>query len=163
MRSSCTGRTANKIASLDHCLCLSCPIPYDTMPFLKHRHSSQQPDITVYPAFHLYIAQTLPSNATAFEGLDTLRHKSVSHTLVPKTAPSFSSKTSMPGCNAAPEVLANVRQEEAYQGRPIDVWSSGVVLYAMLFFRYPFDERPGDAPHQRQQLFIDRIQAGDVQ
>lgn len=74
-----------------------------------------------------------------------------------------SSKISRTDCTAAPEVLANVRQEEAYQGRPIDVWSSGVVLYAMLFFRYPFDERPGDAPHQRQQLFIDRIQAGDVQ
>ena len=33
----------------------------------------------------------------------------------------------------------------------------------MLFFRYPFDERAGDAPNLRQQLFIDRIQAGDVQ
>ena len=96
------------------------------------------------------------------QGTKAFRHKDVSHIVVPKAAPSCS-KTSRTNCTAAPEVLANVRQEEAYQGRPIDVWSSGVVLYAMLFFRYPFDERPGDASHQRQQLFIDRIQAGDVQ
>lgn len=72
-------------------------------------------------------------------------------------------------CFAAPEVLGNVRQDEFYEGRPADVWSSGVVLYSMLFCRYPFDERKGDPPNERQhaqhrqQLFIERIQAGDIE
>lgn len=68
---------------------------------------------------------------------------------------------------AAPEVLGNVRHA-GYSGRAADVWSSGVVLFAMLFCRYPFEARRGDPPNNRQyqqarqKLFIERIQRGDV-
>ena len=53
-------------------------------------------------------------------------------------------------CNAAPEVIANSR---AYDGKLADVWSSGVMLYVMLFCEYPF-ERAEDAadPHRFQRV-----------
>jgi serine/threonine-protein kinase SRK2 len=51
---------------------------------------------------------------------------------------------------AAPEVIANSR---TYDGKLADVWSSGVMLYVMLFCEYPF-ERPEDAgdPHRFQKV-----------
>ena len=53
-------------------------------------------------------------------------------------------------CNAAPEVIANSR---TYDGKLADVWSSGVMLYVMLFCEYPF-ERAEDAadPHRFQRV-----------
>ena len=41
---------------------------------------------------------------------------------------------------AAPEVLRSARSE-GYDSKQADVWSSGVMLYAMLFCCYPFDRR----------------------
>ena len=54
------------------------------------------------------------------------------------------------GARAAPEVIANSR---TYDGKLADVWSSGVMLYVMLFCEYPF-ERPEDAgdPHRFQKV-----------
>ena len=53
---------------------------------------------------------------------------------------------------AAPEVIANSR---TYDGKLADVWSSGVMLYVMLFCEYPF-ERAEDAgdPHRFQKVQI---------
>lgn len=49
------------------------------------------------------------------------------------------SKVGTPGYTA-PEVITNVK---GYDGKQADVWSAGVMLYTMLFARYPF-ERPDD-------------------
>ena len=43
-------------------------------------------------------------------------------------------------CTAAPEVLRSARNA-GYDSKQADVWSSGVMLYAMLFCCYPFDRR----------------------
>ena len=40
----------------------------------------------------------------------------------------------------APEVLRSARSD-GYDSKQADVWSSGVMLYAMLFCCYPFDRR----------------------
>ena len=49
---------------------------------------------------------------------------------------------------AAPEVLHTMRRK--YDGKPADVWSCGVVLFPMLFCRFPFDPREGDVEKDRQ-------------
>ncbi|KAL4434192.1 hypothetical protein ABPG75_000633 [Micractinium tetrahymenae] len=65
------------------------------------------------------------------------------------------SKVGTPGYTA-PEVIQNVR---GYDGKMADIWSAGVMLYTMLFARYPF-ERPEDKKldqHQRLQRILHRI------
>lgn len=43
--------------------------------------------------------------------------------------------------HAAPEVISNAQRR--YCGQKADTWSCGVLLYVLLFHRYPF-ERSGD-------------------
>ncbi|PRW59234.1 sulfur stress regulator [Chlorella sorokiniana] len=65
------------------------------------------------------------------------------------------SKVGTPGYTA-PEVIQNIR---GYDGKMADVWSAGVMLYTMLFARYPF-ERPEDKKlnqHDRLQRILHRI------
>jgi serine/threonine protein kinase len=53
-------------------------------------------------------------------------------------------------------VIQNVR---GYDGKTADIWSAGVMLYTMLFARYPF-ERPEDKKlnqHDRLQRILHRI------
>ena len=57
------------------------------------------------------------------------------------TGPGCSALRSLPVClSAAPEVISNRKH---YDGVKADIWSSGVMLYVMLFGQYPF-ERPED-------------------
>eukprot|EP00884_Botryococcus_braunii_P002408 jgi/Botrbrau1/12168/Bobra.0186s0076.1 len=58
----------------------------------------------------------------------------------------------------APEVLTNRCR---YDGKQADVWSSGVMLYAMLFCQYPF-ERPEDMDNPRRNTqIVKRITKGE--
>lgn len=62
---------------------------------------------------------------------------------------------------AAPEVL---RQGGIYDGKLADVWSSGVLLYVMLFVQYPF-QQPFDRflpPRTQFQNVAQRILDGTV-
>lgn len=61
---------------------------------------------------------------------------------------------------AAPEVLHTMRRK--YDGKPADVWSCGVVLFTMLFCRFPFDPREGDIEKDRQSKFLQRLKSADV-
>lgn len=48
---------------------------------------------------------------------------------------------------AAPEIF-----NRQYDGKKVDVWASGVMLYAMLFARYPF----AGPPKEPTQDFVAR-------
>ncbi|KAK9828933.1 hypothetical protein WJX72_002887 [[Myrmecia] bisecta] len=63
------------------------------------------------------------------------------------------SKVGTPGYTA-PEIISNMRH---YDGKMVDLWSAGVMLYVMLFCEYPF-ERPADAQDTRRfQNILQRI------
>ena len=57
----------------------------------------------------------------------------------------------------APEVLTNERH---YDSKLSDVWSSGVMLYAMLYCRYPFERPEDQGNRRREQLIMQRACAG---
>ena len=42
-------------------------------------------------------------------------------------------------CYAAPEMLTRAGQQHGYVGHPVDIWSSGVTLFAMLCGYLPFE------------------------
>jgi protein-serine/threonine kinase len=48
---------------------------------------------------------------------------------------------------AAPEVIMG----QPYDGRAVDAWSFGVLLYALLESRLPFDPPPGMSEHHKQR------------
>ena len=53
---------------------------------------------------------------------------------------------------AAPEIISNRRN---YDGKRVDVWSAGVMLYVMLFCQYPFERSEDDqekVPAKRYQM-----------
>ena len=55
-------------------------------------------------------------------------------------------------CYAAPEMVAGKK----YYGLMVDIWSSGIILFAMLCGYLPFDE-------DNNELLYKKIQAGDYQ
>ena len=52
------------------------------------------------------------------------------------------------GCFAAPEVISQGNTGN-YDGKAVDVWACGVMLFVMLFCQYPF-ERPEDEQEKIQ-------------
>ena len=73
------------------------------------------------------------------------------------------SKVGTPGYTA-PEVIES-NAGVGYDGKAADIWSAGVMLYTMLFARYPF-ERPEDKslkPHDRTNKVLIRIIKVDYQ
>ncbi|CAL8468575.1 g8115 [Coccomyxa elongata] len=69
------------------------------------------------------------------------------------------SRVGTPGYTA-PEIVTNRRN---YDGKMVDVWSAGVMLYVMLFCRYPF-ERPEDdrqPPQKKYQTVLQRVIKAD--
>lgn len=71
------------------------------------------------------------------------------------------SRVGTPGYTA-PEVITNPTST-GYDGKVADVWSAGVMLYTMLYARYPF-ERPEDKqlkPAERTNKVLHRIIRGD--
>lgn len=63
----------------------------------------------------------------------------------------------------APEIISrNDPQTEAYDGKKADIWSCGVLLYAMLVRRYPFD-RPDEEGARHTEAIHERIIRTDYQ
>lgn len=52
------------------------------------------------------------------------------------------------GCLAAPEIISN---RHDYDGKLVDVWSAGVMLYVMLYCHYPFEPPPEVDPGKKMQ------------
>jgi len=71
-------------------------------------------------------------------------------------------KVGTPGYTA-PEVV-RAAASRRYDGRAADIWSAGVMLYTMLFCRYPF-ERPGDVEDKQRgfQKVLERILSVDYE
>ncbi|KAL1508326.1 hypothetical protein AB1Y20_004436 [Prymnesium parvum] len=57
-------------------------------------------------------------------------------------------------CYAAPEMLTRTGQQYGYVGHPVDVWSAGVTLYAMLCGHLPFE-------HANTSCLYNKIIAGE--
>ncbi|KAK9810565.1 hypothetical protein WJX73_001103 [Symbiochloris irregularis] len=62
------------------------------------------------------------------------------------------SKVGTPGYTA-PEIISN----QKYNGKMVDVWSAGVMLYVMLFCKYPFERKEDERDPQRFQKVLQRI------
>lgn len=73
------------------------------------------------------------------------------------------SKVGTPGYTA-PEVITTL-PGKSYDGKIADVWSAGVMLYTMLFARYPFERSEDKAlsPTDRTQKVLRRIIAVDYE
>ena len=52
-------------------------------------------------------------------------------------------------CYAAPEMLTREGQKQGYVGHPVDVWSSGVTLFAMICGCLPFEHANTSALYQK--------------
>ena len=52
-------------------------------------------------------------------------------------------------CYAAPEMLTASGQKHGYVGHPVDVWSSGVTLFAMLCGYLPFEHSSTNALYKK--------------
>jgi protein-serine/threonine kinase len=123
----CIGILSLRVSSLVQCQCLALIICIDVLVNLPHHELRRQQDWAAYPYSIITLTDLGLSRRVADDEKLTTRCGSDDY--------------------AAPEVIMG----QPYDGRATDAWSLGVLLYALLESRLPFDPNPGMSEGHKQR------------